>query len=183
MPNVRVAKRYAEALIQEAQYSGLLDEVTKDLVTLRKAIHDSADFRIFLKSPVIKKDKKQEVIKNAFEGRIQNLSLIFLLLLIEKERENLLQNIIETFMKLREDVLGIVNVDVKTAIELNPEQLEKLQRKLEDVTKKKVNINLRIDKSLIGGFIAFIDDEMIDASVKHQLELLKGKLIEEQQTV
>ena len=72
-----------------------------------------------------------------------------------------------------------VNAVVKSAVDLNDEAKTRIQKELEDFTKKKVNITYKVDSSLIGGFIVLINDQVIDSSIKNQLKLLKKKLMSE----
>ena len=101
----------------------------------------------------------------------------FLNFVIEKKRENLLHSIAERYLELRDDHLGIVSVTVTTAFIFAEDQIEKLQKKLEEILGKKIRLNLLVDESLVGGFIAKAGDTMYDASVRHQLELLKKQFL------
>lgn len=177
MANVRIASRYAEALLQEAQSLNVLDIVRNDLIAIKAIIKQSNEFRLFLKSPIIKKEKKNQFFIEAFSHKVNMLTLKFLLLLVEKERESLLSAIIDSFSKLWEEASGIANVLVKSAVELDSKQQDKLKKRFEELTKKKVHVQIEIDKNIIGGFIASIDDTMFDASVNHQLNVFYKKLV------
>ncbi|HSR17000.1 MAG TPA: F0F1 ATP synthase subunit delta, partial [Ignavibacteriaceae bacterium] len=67
---------------------------------------------------------------------------------------------------------------IKTAYEFNDEQKKRLKEKLESLLNKKVGFSFEIDKSLVGGFIAQVNDTVYDASLKHQLDLLRTQLLE-----
>jgi F-type H+-transporting ATPase subunit delta len=179
MANLRIANRYAEALLTSAEELHILKNVSDDLTVIQRILKESHDFRRFLKSPVIKKDKKLEVFKATFGSSVQPLTLQFLSLLVEKEREDDLPGVIESFFRLQDELLGIVHVSVTTASELSPQQSAQLQQRFESFSKKKVQIDQTIDKDLIGGFIARIGDTVFDGSVKQQLELLRKCFAEE----
>jgi len=179
MTNLRIANRYAEALLTAAEELHILKKVSDDLTVIQRIIKESHDFQHFLKSPIIKKDKKQEVFKATFGSTIQPLTLQFLSLLVEKEREEALPGVIESFFRLQDKLLGIVHVSVRTAAELSQQQTMELTHRFETYSKKKVQIDLSLDKELIGGFIARIGDTVFDGSVKQQLELLRKRFAEE----
>ena len=179
MANLRIANRYAEALLSTAEELHILKNVSDDLTIIQRIIKESREFQLFLKSPVIKKEKKQEVLKATFGSSVQSLTLKFLSLLIEKGREDALLSIIEAFFQLQDEMLGIVHVDVKTAVELSQQQTAQLKQRFEAYSKKKVLIDQSIDKQLIGGFIARIGDTVFDGSVKQQLKLLRMRFAEE----
>ncbi len=75
--------------------------------------------------------------------------------------------------------MGIVNIIVTSVIELSENQKKELNKKLEAYTNKKVRINFKTDDTIVGGFIIRIGDSIIDASVVHQLDLLKNKFLDE----
>ena len=179
MSNLRIANRYAEALLTTAQELGVLKKVSDDFTELQRIIKESHEFQLFLKNPILKKEKKQQVFEATFEKLVNSLTMKFLILLIEKERENTLPSIIDAFFRLQDETLGIVNVHVKAAAELSEQQTKLLEQKFEAYSKKKVRIEVSMDKQLIGGFIARIDDTMYDGSVKRQLELLRQRFTEE----
>ena len=174
MSNLRTANRYAEALMTTAEELHILKDVSDDLTVIRRIINES-----FLKSPVVKKEKKQQVFETTFGKAIQPLTLKFLSLLAEKGREDILLDIIEAFFRLQDETLGIVNVYVKAAAELSAQQTVQLERRFEAYSKKKVHVDVSLDSKLIGGFIVRIGDTMFDGSVKRQLELLRKRFAEE----
>jgi len=179
MNTARIANRYAEALMTSAEELNILQKVSEDLTVLERAIKESHDFRLFLKSPIIKKEKKQQVFENTFGKSVQPLTMQFLNLLSEKNREDVLSSIIDAFFRLRDEALGIVNVNVLSATELSTQQASMISQRFEAYTKKKVHIHVNLDSQLIGGFVARIGDTMFDGSVRRQLELLRERFAED----
>jgi F-type H+-transporting ATPase subunit delta len=179
MANLRIANRYAEALLTAAEELHILKDVSNDITVIQRIFKESREFRLFLKSPVIKKEKKQEVIKASFGSLVQPLTFQFLTLLVEKEREDVLPGVIEAFFRLQDEMLGLVHVQVTTARELSQPQAAQLKQRFEAYSKKKVQLDQSFDTQLIGGFIARIGDTVFDGSVKQQLELLRKRLTEE----
>ncbi|MBN1397143.1 MAG: F0F1 ATP synthase subunit delta [Bacteroidetes bacterium] len=179
MSNLRIANRYAEALLTSAEELKVLKNVSDDISLLQRIINDSKEFQLFLKSPIIKTEKKRQVFEEIFGKTVQPLTLRFLILLAEKGRESVLPGIIEAFFILQDERLGIANVHVKAAAELSAQQTIQLQQKFEAYSKKKVRVDVSVNPGLIGGFVAYIGDTMFDGSVKHQLELLRKKFTEE----
>jgi F-type H+-transporting ATPase subunit delta len=179
MSNLRIANRYAKALITTAEELNILKNVSDDLADIQRIINDSHEFQLFLKSPVVKKEKKRQVFEATFGKSVQPLTLQFLSLLAEKGREDALQSILESFFRLQDEILGIVIVRVKSAAELSAQQTVQLEQRFEAYSKKKVRVDVSLDSKLIGGFIARIGDTMFDGSVKRQLELLRKRFAEE----
>ena len=80
-------------------------------------------------------------------------------------------------MRLRDEKLGIVRVEVKTSFDFTDEQKEKLKQRLENILNKKAYLNFITDSTIVGGFVAQVGDTVYDASVKHQLELLRKEFL------
>jgi F-type H+-transporting ATPase subunit delta len=106
------------------------------------------------------------------------LTLKFVLLLASKGRELLLPGILRQFTILRDKRLGILNITVRTAVAFTPEEEASLVKQLEQTTGKKARMMWVLDRSLIGGFVVELEDTVWDASVRHQLEALKIRLVE-----
>jgi F-type H+-transporting ATPase subunit delta len=178
MVNVRVARRYAEALAEMAEELKYVDVIAKDLEILQRSVRESRDFLLFLKSPIINKARKHEILLNLFSQKIQKVTLGFLAILVEKGREGYLPDIIEQFFVIRDERQGIINVDVKGVGDFSRDQTTLLQQKLESFANKKVRISFSLDKELLGGFVAKIGDTVFDGSIKRQLELLRQRFAE-----
>ena len=178
MSEFRAAYRYALALLGVAEEVKKLDVVSADLAALEKLAKDSREFLMFLKSPVVSSEKKKRMLSEILKGKVSDVTLKFVALLVMKGREGLLPAIIQQFMKLRDERLGILNVTARTAVAFNPEQEKQLIRNIEAATKKKVRLSYVIDDSLKGGFVVQHDDTVWDASVRHQLEVLRERFVE-----
>ncbi len=178
MSNYKVANRYASALIGLSFEENLLDKINMDLDIVVKTIKQSREIQLFLQSPVIKPHKKNEILTKIFQHKISSTSQKFISMVINRGRADLLEEIIDHFFKIRDRKLGIIHVQVKAAIDFDKSQSEKLTRTLEEFTKKKVQINFSVDKSLRGGFVVQLEDTILDASLKRQLEILRTKFLQ-----
>lgn len=171
----KASRRYSLALYGVAEEKGKLDEVLKDITFAINLIKDNHELELFFDSPVIPKNKKLEVVKNIFGEKISPLTMSFMDLLLERRRGALTREIFEDFIKLKKEREGVVDVTVKTSVELNDSEKANMKSKIEAYTKLKGDLTFEIDKSIIGGFVAKIDDTILDASIKRQLEILKDK--------
>ncbi len=68
-------------------------------------------------------------------------------------------------------------MDVTVAARLSPEQLEVVRQSVSSALKKDAVIHQYVDESIIGGLVLKVQDKMIDASVRSQLEMLKRQLL------
>jgi F-type H+-transporting ATPase subunit delta len=99
-------------------------------------------------------------------------------LVIEKRRENLLDQIATSFLNLYNKHAGIIEIDVQTAFSLTDDQHSALKASLEKTTDNKVVLGVNVDPELIGGLSVRIDDTVIDGTVKHQMRRLKSLFTE-----
>ena len=178
MSESRAAYRYALALLGLAEELKQLDAVSRDFEFLAALVKQSREFFLFLKSPVVNKQKKRTVLTGIVKGRVSEMTSKFLGLITAKGRETILPEIILQFTALRDKRLGILNVDVKSAVSLTPEQERLLVAELSRATKKNIKLRQMKDASVIGGFTAQYEDTVWDASVRHQLELMRERLLE-----
>jgi F-type H+-transporting ATPase subunit delta len=89
----------------------------------------------------------------------------------------LLESIVGKFLDLRDKKLGIVNVQVRSAVPMSDAQEKKLRENYEKLLNKKVKFEFTIDPTVIGGFVAKVGDTVYDASLKNQLEILKKRFL------
>jgi F-type H+-transporting ATPase subunit delta len=179
MSNYRVAYRYGTALLQSAEEEHLLEQTARDAEMIAKTVRENRDLRVFLASPIIVKEKKKQVLDGLFEKLVGQVMVRFLNLLTEKDREGQLLDILEEFLHLFDEKRGILRVEVTSAVDLTEKERDQLRSRLESYTGKTVVPGFRRDPTLLGGFVVRLDDRVIDASLSHQLTLLKEKFLEE----
>lgn len=175
MTEKKVARRYNLALYEIASESKTVAAVKKDFEDIRKSIAGSKELAMFIKTPIIKLDKKAEVMKALFGGKVNELTMKFLNILCEKNRIGMIDSLAEDFIHLVNEKQGIITAKIKTAIEISDSEKTSLTEKLKKYTGKNITANYSVDPEIKGGFIAQIDDKIIDASITRQLELLREK--------
>jgi F-type H+-transporting ATPase subunit delta len=178
MSEVRAAHRYARAILEFALEAKQLDVLGSDFDALARLMDESRDLVLFLKSPVIKKEKKKSVLSELFSGRVSVTTYQLIRLLAAKDREDLLPEIIRQFRLLRDARDGILDVTVRSAVPLAREQEQLLLDQLRRVTGKQPRIRTVTDPSLIGGFAIQYEDTVWDGSVRHQLARMRRQFAE-----
>lgn len=179
MSNFVISTRYANALMDISEENQSFERVVQDVELLHDTLKNSKELRNVLLSPIIDSKKKSEILIAVFGSMISGDVNKFLKFLIEKGRENILYDITRRFLSLSDEKTGRVKVSITSAIDLDESQKERIKVKLEKMIDKKVIPSYNIDASIIGGFKARLNDTVIDATVQHQLELLKKKLFEQ----
>lgn len=176
MSVIRIASRYAKSLLDLAKDQNAMDEVVSDMEGFSKMV-ENRDLYLLLKSPIINIGKKAEIFDVLFEGKVNKLTKAFLDIVLRKGRESLLPEIATEFLNQYKASKGISSVTLTTATPISAEALEAIKAKLlgSDATDLAVEIETKVDESIIGGFIVEIGDKLINASVSHKLaELSKA---------
>ena len=173
----RAAYRYALSVLELAEETRQVEIVAEDFSTLDEALKSSRELLMFLKSPIVKREKKKTVVKELFQSKVRPLTMNFLSLITAKGREEMLPDIIEKFVKLNEERQGILKVGVDVATPLTSEQQQHLTKHLENITKKKVRIQFNTKPEVKAGFVVRLGDTVWDASVKRQLEMMWEKFV------
>lgn len=176
MEGLKVASRYAQALIELAEENKVTDAVLKDMENLLATTNDNKDFHVFLNSPLIKVDKKISVFDKIFDG-FQEVSKKFIHLLTKNKREMVLPLIAEEFINKLNAIRGIIPLTLTSATKLDESVKKTLLEKLNKHIDGSIELTEKVDESLIGGFVVRMGDTRIDASVAHQLNEMKQRLI------
>ena len=177
MNESKVSVRYANSLLTSAIEKGNLKTVAGDMEMVFSSLQASEELTRTLSSPVIKPQLKASIMEEVFKSKVSKETMDFLKFVIDKNREDLLESIVKKFLELRDQQEGIVNVNVRSAVELSDDQKEKLRQNFEKVLNKKIRFSFIIDPNVIGGFVAKVGDTVFDASLKHQLEILKKRFL------
>lgn len=153
------------------------EAIAEDLQLIGATLQKSRDLRLLVASPIVPAAKKASIFKALFSSRVSPHTMAFLDLLIAKQREEVLVDAIREFMALRDVKLGIVNIDVVSAIEFTRPQEDALRGQLERYTRKKVRLHFSLDPGIKGGIVVRVGDTVLDASIQHQLEVLGARFV------
>jgi F-type H+-transporting ATPase subunit delta len=176
-PNAPVVARYAKALLQLANANKQADAIRAELKSLREILKANPTFKSLLSDPGVSVARRDTLLKQTFTGRSSATVLNFLGLLNSKGRIGLLGEIIDAYEDLLEEQLGNVEVDVTVSQKLTPEQLERARQKVSAALGRNAIVHQYVDESIIGGVVLRVQDKLIDASVRHQLEMMKRQLL------
>lgn len=176
MSQLTVSRRYAQALLSEAATEGSSDTIDADVAVLRDALVASRELRWVFESPVISRERKRDVVRAVFKGKVSDLTLGFAQLLIEKKRESLLEDILEAYHVLRNEQLGITNIEVRVPFELSADDEKTLIEALKQKTGGSVRLETVLSPELIGGMVIRIGDLVYDGSAVNQLATLRERL-------
>ena len=176
MKNTSSSNRYSDAIFEIASQDGNLSEWGDFLNELSEIFKDRKIQKFFLDPKINNNDKVSLISESNMQTDKKKIN--FLRLMIEKNKLFLIDSIYNRYKKLIDLNNGVKRAEIITAFKLTETQLNQINDKLSNITKNKVIGNNVVDKSILGGFIAKFDDQMLDMSTKGKLSELKDKILE-----
>lgn len=173
MLNIQLASKYATAIFEIAQEESKLDAYDKDLSKVRADVFAIPEAVKFFQNPLIPQQAKKDLLVRAFDKEISATVMNFLMLLVDKKRIGVFNEIYDIFTSLKNKAQGILIADVTCAFPLSKKQQDQLIRKLSTLTGRKVKIRTHKDTSILGGLIVKIGDKRIDGSAAGRLRALQ----------
>lgn len=175
----RVARVYAESLLNSVEKQGHADEVVADLDALVTEVFPShPNFETFLASGAVGRDRKEPVIRKAFDGRASELFVNFLLVLNRHDRLDLLRPIRAELHALHDQRRRRLRVQVRTAVPLPDDQQTRLRDQLRRAFDREPVLQTAVDPSVLGGLAVRVGDWLYDGTVRTRLDNLRNQLIE-----
>lgn len=171
-----VVRRYAATLLEAAEESQLGAEVRRDVEGLALTLDQSAELAEALGNRLLSPQVLRNVLEGIFGGKVQQLTLNFLLLLADRRRAGLLAEILNDYVELADERAGLVTAEVRTAVALTAEQERQLHERLETYTGRQVRLQTQIDAGLKGGMVARVGDTVFDGSLAAHLQRLHRRL-------
>ena len=178
MAESRAAFRYVKSLLSLAVEKNALEDVHRDMLMFSE-VAKNRQFELLLQSPVIKHDKKLEILKKIFQGKVHSLTMAFFEIITRKNREPILLTVAREFHNAYNEYKGIGKATVTTAVPLDAAmraEFEKLVGQYSD--KKQIELTEKVEPDLIGGFVLNVGDRQVDASIKSKIKTLQLKFTE-----
>ena len=177
MDNGKISVRYARALLETAKDQRCETEVYEGLMRLSHNYSFAINtFNEVLSNPMISMDEKRQLLYNAIGDPVHPCLHRFIEFVTEKNRENKIMLIALKYQEMYRKEKNIVKANVTAASELNDLTLRHLHDFVADTFHAEVEMHLKVDPTLIGGFTLDIEHDRMDASIAGQLKKLKKEL-------
>lgn len=172
-----VSKVYGDALFEASMAKNEMDTLYEEVCALVPIFNDNPELSVLLKNPQIAKEDKVAIIKEVFSGKISEMLVGFLAIVVEKDRQSDILPIFNYFIVKVKEYNKIGAVYVTSATELKEGQKADLEKKLlESTPYVKVEMNYQVDPEIMGGLVVRIGDHVVDSSLKTRLYELKKEL-------
>ena len=167
---------YAEAMFEVARAEGTIDEVEDELFRFARALEGSDELRSALTDPHIPASRRQQIVEDLLGPRATSTTTALVSMVVGIGRGRDLPEIIDSLVKKSAASHDKAVAEVRSAVELDAQQLSRLADAIGRATGKKVEVKVIIDPTVLGGVVTTIGDTVIDGSVRTRLEQLKNAI-------
>ncbi len=174
MSELRV--EYGRALYELSEESGAQDVYLSQIREIDRLFAEHPEYLRLLGAPNVPAGERASMLDESFGGRCEEYILSFMKLMVERGYAPYLRECFAEYEDIYLDRHGIIRARVETAAELSDEQQQALRKKLEAYSKKKVEMSVSVNPSLIGGVRVMLDGKLLEGSVKARLDKLRSDI-------
>lgn len=174
---LKIAAPYARALYDFSNQQNIMHQVTADFQNLTVFLNEVPIFAESLNNPLISSEAKQTIIDKTLKSELNQETFKFLSVLVNRNRINLLESVIDSYLNLVYRLASIQIIEVSSAYPFTNRQKNTLIKKLKQITKaREIRLAINVDSSLIGGFLIKTNSKVIDFTIKNKLQELAKHL-------
>lgn len=174
---LKIAAPYAGTFYDFCVEKDLIYQVTTDFQSIQTFFTKTPDLVKYLTNPIVSADSKKEILEKTLESQINKQTLRFLLLLVKRNRIAFVETVIYSFLQLVYRLATIKLIEVTTAFPFSNKHRNKLTQKIKTLTNAyEIQLVVKINSKLIGGFLIKTNSKIIDFTVKNQLQKLANHL-------
>jgi len=173
----KIAAPYARALFDFSVEKNIMHQITADFQNLDIFLEETPELLEYLNNPIVKQEVKRGILTKTLKSQLNTDTFNFLMVLVERDRINLLTSVIDAYLELIYQTASIKMIEVSTASAFTNLQKDTLIQKLKELTNaREIRLVINVDPSLIGGFLIKTESKVIDFTVKNQLQKLAKHL-------
>jgi F-type H+-transporting ATPase subunit delta len=173
----KIASPYARAIFDFSVEQNVVHQVAADFQNLETFLNETPELTEYLNNPVVNQKAKREVLTKLLKSQINTETFKFLMVLVDRDRINLLNEVVKSYLEIIYSVAAIKTVEIATASSFTNAQIDTLIQKLKELTNaREIHLIIKVDRSLIGGFLIKTESKVIDFTIKNQLQQLAKHL-------
>jgi len=173
----KIAAPYAQALFDFSVEKNIMHQITADFQNLDIFLNESSELTNYFSNPIVDQKAKREILTKLLKSQVNAETFKFLMVLVSRDRINLLQSVIAKYLELVYETAAIKTIEVSTAFAFTNLQKNTLIQRLKELTNaREIRLIITVDPSLIGGFLIKTQSKVVDFTIKNQLEKLAKHL-------
>jgi len=167
---------YARALFEIARAEGTLDEVEDELFRFARSYESSDALRTTLSDENLPAEKRQAIVEDLLGGKATPTTVQLVSMVVGSGRGRDIPAIVDSLVQRAASAKNLDVAEVRTAVPLTSDQLDRLKAALENATGKTLNLKATVDPTVVGGIVATVGDTVIDDTVRTRIDQLKSRL-------
>ncbi len=171
--NAAVLDGYASGLLAIGQAEDGGEALANELFAIGRAFDGSDELRDAITNPQIPVERKQNLLSQVLTGRASSMSIALVNMLVSAGKARDITDIGRLMIEKAALSQELTVAEVRSAIELDPETVSRLEAKLSSATGKRIKANVIVDPSVVGGLVAKVGDTVFDGSVSSRLQELR----------
>lgn len=164
---------YAAALLDIANVESGDVDLVDEMHSAAKALGGNAELIEVLRDPRVPGERKQGIVDDLLGAKASPVTVAAMNFLVAAGQAKHLSDIASKLAEMSADAEGEVVAEVRSPMELDANQVERLQAALSGATKKKVQVKVVVDPSVVGGLVAKVGDTVLDGSVQGRFNELR----------
>lgn len=170
---MEMSKEYGTALYMVAKENKSERELLEALSQIVNIFEQNPEYIDLLSTPSISKEERVGIIEEAFGKQMPEHVVSFLKLLCERGRIRQLYECVEEYNRLFDEDMKMSVARVVSCVELTKIERDRLKKRLEKITGRKITLDCEVDKSVLGGLVVYVDGKVIDGTLRHRLDEMK----------
>ncbi|MGA3214793.1 MAG: ATP synthase F1 subunit delta [Acidimicrobiales bacterium] len=168
---------YADRLFQEVERREVIDELENEVVLFSRIVESSRELRQALVDPNRPVAQRRALVADLLRGKVHPRTARLVCYVLEAGHVRDLVGTLEWVAGLAAEERGRRVAEVRSAVELDPDEYRRLAAALEANVGRPVELRVQLDRSLLGGMAVTIGDTVIDGSLRHRLDQLRDILV------
>ncbi len=170
-----IAEVYARSLFEVANEHDVLDEIHEQLGEFADELEQNRDLQVFFFSPYFSSEEKSDGISKVIDGADERF-VRFLELLAERHRMPVLMRIRREFDSMYAEERRLLPVTITSAVELDKNTVNRIGKRIEEQTGKRIELATNVDPDVIGGLSMQVGNLIMDATIRSRLERLRKEV-------
>jgi F-type H+-transporting ATPase subunit delta len=167
---------YARGLFEVARAEGTIDEVEDELFRFARSYEGSDELRSALTDDTVPAARRQSIVEDLLGGKATPTTVQLISMVVGSGRTRDLPAIVDRLVQRAAASKDEQVAEVRSAVDLTPDQLDRLRAALANATGGSVRVKVIVDPSVLGGLVATVGDTVIDGTVRTRVEQLKSRL-------
>lgn len=174
-----VASQYAQAILElaEKESGGADERVLTEIQLVSQVLSDNEELVLVLNHPSVGPLEKKELLVRLFKAQVSDLTMRLLELLNDKRRLTILPHLVGQYKELLRQRQNVAVANLTCSEQLSSDAIANIKARLTEHLGKKLELEVKVDPTLLGGVVLRLGDQEIDGSLRGRLKAIERTLL------